>query len=335
LAENSDPSPIRRGRGLRLSGPARPDEPAAESAPAGPIARGRGLRLTTHAPAEEPAPPLRAQARVPSGLTAYRRAGEGPPLLLLHGFGASGRIWRGVMAALADARACYAPDLPGFGESPARPAAPTLDALADELLAFADTLGLARFDLVGHSLGAAVAATVAGRSPERVGRLALTSLAVRPFAPELLALGAARSPLDLTLGLTRPFLEPWQPWGRWAIERSPAALVLAASLLRRPPDDQGLWRDYLADHAAADARAYITSVTSQGDPGLQTRLRAIAAPTLLIVGRQDRVARLPEAVAAQALIPGARLHVIEECGHLPLIEQPEAYNAALRAFFAP
>lgn len=338
MPDGQEPAPIRRGRGLRLSAPAQPESaqpPAAGPAPDdGPIARGRGLRLTTHAPAPDLAPPLRASARVPGGLTTYRRAGDGPPLLLLHGFGATGRIWRGVMAALADRRACYAPDMPGFGTSPPRAAAPTLAALADEALALADALGLERFDLVGHSLGAAVAATLAGRHPARVARLALTSLGVRPFAPELAAIGIARPSLDLSLSLARPVLDLWRPWGRWAMASPPAAALLRAQLLHAPPADAALWQEFLADHAAADGRAYLTALTSQGDQGLQADLRAITAPTLLIAGREDRVARLPEVVAAQGLIPGAALQVIEGCGHVPAVERPAEYHAVLREFLA-
>lgn len=337
-AEAAGPQdPIARGRGLRLTTHASPPDeapPAIDAGPQEPVAHGRGLRLTTHALAPDLAPPLRAQIRVPRGRTSYCRSGDGPPLLLLHGFGASGRIWRGVMGTLGDARACYAPDLPGFGASPARSTPPTLTALADEALAFADALGLERFDLIGHSLGAAVAATLAGRHPARVGRLALTSLGVRAFAPELAAIGIARPPVDLSFNLARPILDLWQPWGRWAMASAPAAMFLGSQLLYGPPADAQLWQEYLADHAAADGRAYITSMTSQGDPGLQADLRAITAPTLLIVGREDRIARLHEVVAAQGLISGGRLKVIEGCGHLPAIERPAEYHAILREFLA-
>lgn len=334
--ERPDPA-IRRGRGLRLSTagaappepPAPPPEPAAGAAP---IARGRGLRLTTHSPEPDQAPPLQARARVPAGLISYRRAGAGPPLLLIHGFGASGRIWRGAMRALAGDRACYAPDLPGSGDTPARPAAPTLEALADEVVAFADALGLERFALAGHSLGAAVAACVAGRPGARVERLVLTSLGVRRFAPELAALSLARPPLDLSLSLARPLLELWAPWASLAWRSPPAALLAGAQLLHSPPADPQLWEDLLADHARADGRAALTAAAARGDAGLQARMRAIAAPTLVVAGREDQVARLPDALTAHGLIPGARLAVIDACGHLPMVERPAEYHAALRAF---
>lgn len=327
--------PLSRGRGLRLTtqAPTEEEQPPAESAPE-PLQRGRGLRLTTHSPAPDLAPPLRARVRVPRGLTSYTRFGEGPPLLLLHGFGASGRIWRGVMAALGDVRTCYAIDIPGFGRSAPRPESPTLAALADEALAFADALSLERFDLAGHSLGAAVAATVAGRHPGRVGRLALTSLGVRSFAPELAAINFARPSVDLSLNFARPVLDLWQPWGRWAWETPPVSLLIGSQVLHNPPQERQLWQEYLADHAGADGRAYLTSIAATGDPGLQADLRAITAATVLVVGREDRIARLPLVMTAHELIGGSRLEVIEGCGHLPIIERPAEYHAILRAFLA-
>lgn len=330
--------PLHRGRGLRLTTHTPPEEsapPPSEPEAAEPLNRGRGLRLTTHHPAPDLAPPLRARVRVPSGLTSYIRFGEGPPLLLLHGFGASGRIWRGVMSALGDVRTCFALDLPGFGESPPRPDAPTLAALADEVVACADALQLERFDLVGHSLGSALAARVAGRYRGRMGRLALTSLGVRTFAPELAALNFARPSVDLSFNFVRPVLDLWQPWGRWAWETPPVSLLIGSQVLHTPPQERQLWQEYLADHARADGRAYLTSIAATGDPGLQTDLRAITAETLLIVGREDRIASLPLVMTAQQLIGGSRLEVIDSCGHLPIIERPDEYHALLRAFFAP
>ncbi|HMQ31690.1 MAG TPA: alpha/beta fold hydrolase, partial [Chloroflexaceae bacterium] len=288
-------------------------------------------------PAEAPTVRQTAGARwriaTPTGPISYLASGEGPPLLLLHGFGATARIWDDTRAALADLRAAYALDLPGFGESPPRAAAPTLPALADEVLACADALGLARFDLLGHSLGAAVAAVLAARAPGRVGRLVGVSLGAR-VAPELQALGLGRAPLDLTLGLARPLLDLWQPVSRALMQSPPVALGLGSIVLHGPPASAELWRAYLADHAAADPRAYLTSLTAVGDPALLAALPAIAAPTLLVAGREDRVARLAETTAAHAMLPDSRFIALDGCGHMPMLERPAVFHLALRRFLA-
>lgn len=353
-AEHDDPAPIRRGKGLRLSTPAAPpeappNEPPPTPAEEPPPRRRGGLRLSTTggaaeggraepapaAPPAAPAPPAtaapaRLRAATAGGPTSYLRAGQGRPLLLVHGFGASARLWAGTLAALADLRTIYAIDLPGFGASPPRPAAPTLAALADEVLGLADALGLQEFDLAGHSLGAAVAALVAGRQPGRVGRLATISLGARAFAPELAALGLSRGAMDVTLGLARPLLDLWQPLGRALMQSPPLALTVGSLVLYGQPASPELWWDYLADHAKADPRAYLTSLTAVADPALHDALRRITAPTLCIAGREDRVARLAETTTAQAMIAGSTLRVIDGCGHMPMIERPGPLHLALR-----
>lgn len=349
-----------------------PAEAADQSkTPAGAPSRRRGLRLSTSAPATDAATP---EAQAPSGdpapgvtqtveasaalvptpgaapeatLSAAQRriatargpisyvsSGAGRPLLLIHGFGATGRIWDGARGALGDLRTAYAIDLPGFGASPPRPHAPTLAALADDVTAWADALGLDEFDLLGHSLGAAVAAVVAARRPERVGRLVAVSLGARRFAPELSAVGLARGPIDLTLGLARPLLDLWQPVNRAVLQSPAMAVTIGALVLHGPPATPGPWRAYLADHAAADPRAYLTSLAAPGDPTLLAALPAIVAPTLCVAGREDRVARLAETTTAQSLIAGSGLALIDGCGHLPMLERPEELHLAVRAFLS-
>lgn len=349
--ERSEQKTIRRGRGLRLSTEAPAEAPPAAPPPDDrPLTRGRGLRLSTAAPAEAPPPaPLSPPPDTPaapppaiaflldalwlsSGKVAYRQAGAGPAMLLLHDAGATSRIWRGVAAALADVRTSYALDLPGSGGTPPRAAPPTLKTLADATIAFADALGLGRFDLCGHGLGAAVAALVAARYPDRIGRLVLSNLGARPFAPDLLALEWTRAPLDLSLGLARPFFDFWQPWNRQLFQLPPLNIWLSAQSLHRQPADQELWREFLADHAATDGRAYLTTLTAAGVPQLHAALRTISAPTLLVAGDNDRIARLAEVERCQQLVPDSRLVVLEDCGHLPMIEVPDVYQQTVRDF---
>ncbi len=344
-ADSDGPPMIRRGKGLRLSpqtpdgaAPAETPAPTAESAQ--PAIRRKGLRLSTQvregASLVPPrsAPPASAQRRIatPHGAFSYLVAGTGPPLIMLHGWGASAQLWGDTLTTLADLRTIYACDLPGFGASPARAAVPTLATLADEVLAFADAMGLTRFDLLGHALGAAVAACVAGRHQGRVGSLIVTSLGARIFAPALTALDLSRPPFDLTMGLARPLFDLWQPLNRVMMQSQPVALTLEALLLHDGPRNSELWRGYLADHAAADTRAYVTALTAVGDPALHAALRAISAPTLCIAGREDHIAHLAESTVAHTLIAGSRLHILDHCGHMPMLEQPEAFHHTVREF---
>lgn len=351
---NAPQDGVRRGRGLRLSvsGPP-PDEPA-PGPPAGdedePARRGHGLQLSVHSPVEdEPAtaaePPQQAEethapASEPGGGPAerarisFRRAGDGPPLLLLHGWGFSSEAWLGVLPDLAELRACYALDLPGFGRSPPLREPPELATLAGAVLAFADRLGLGRFDLVGHSLGAAVAIHVAAQAPERVARLALTSVGVRRSAMERLALGLAFGSAGLTARLLDPLRPRLEPLATQLLQSEQGQRLAATALLGRAPAATSEWQAGIAALASADPRAVMAYLASATDPRLAAGLVAVAAPTLVLAGRDDRLVPLADARAAAELVPKGQLVVLDGCGHLPHLEQPSAYAAALRSFLA-
>ncbi|MGH3759933.1 alpha/beta fold hydrolase [Actinophytocola sp.] len=104
-------------------------------------------------------------------------AAGGPPVVLLHGLGENAGTWERFAAELAASRTAIALDLRGHGSSP-WPGQYTVDAMADDVLAFLD--GVPLVDLVGHSMGGYVAALVAARYPERVGRLVLEETPVPP-----------------------------------------------------------------------------------------------------------------------------------------------------------
>lgn len=105
---------------------------------------------------------------------AYRVCGspEAPPLVLLHALGEDSTDWDGVMPALARHRRVYALDLRGHGRSD-RPGDYSLELMRADVLGVLDALALERVDLIGHSMGGVVAYLLAGRHPERVGRLIL------------------------------------------------------------------------------------------------------------------------------------------------------------------
>src|SRR5262245_258975 len=124
-------------------------------------------------------------------------AGSGEPLALVHGLGTNRAIWKGVIPMLAPSRRVLAPDLPGFGDSPPDGEGFGLDRAADALGESLDELVTGPFDLAGHSLGGAVALTLAVRHPELVRRLVLCAPAgFRPRSPRVAgALSAAVPPL--------------------------------------------------------------------------------------------------------------------------------------------
>ena len=123
-------------------------------------------------------------------MVAIETLGEGPPLVLVHGVGTCRVVWRRVMPLLATDRLVAAPDLPGFGASPAAGPGFDLDRVADVLAEALAAEVPAPFDLLGNSLGGAVALTLAARHPQLVRRLVL---AARPVSPRI-AIRCRRSP---------------------------------------------------------------------------------------------------------------------------------------------
>src|SRR5688572_24005871 len=109
------------------------------------------------------------------------RRGSGPPVLLLHGWGASSALFQTTMAGLEDDFTLIAPDFPGFGATPPPPAAWAVGDYTTWVLALLDAAGLDRVHIIAHSFGGRVAIKLASQRPERVDKLVLTACAgIRP-----------------------------------------------------------------------------------------------------------------------------------------------------------
>jgi len=343
--------PIRRGQGLRLSvsAPAGDAPPPPPLLPDEPLRRGQGLRLSTSATAGASAGPANAMLRellgapqvvaLSHGPVAYRVAGHGPPLLLLHGWAASSRYWLMTLADLASDFRVYAPDLPGFGDSPALSEPATIARQARVVEEFADALGLETFTVNGHSYGAGIAAYLAALWPTRVQRLILTAFGAPGNELERMLFALARVPLDLTLHLGYPWLNLLAPWVRiWQPVTTallcvpPLPQMMAARFIANGPREQWMLQEGIVDLVKMDLRAHLLAIASVGDPAVFEALRTAPQPALVIGGAGDQIMPPPTLNAAVQLLPDARLALIEQCGHIPMIEQPEAYHQALRAF---
>jgi pimeloyl-ACP methyl ester carboxylesterase len=264
------------------------------------------------------------QATLAGSPLYYRRHGDGPPLLLLHGWGGSSRYWRGTLAALGHAHDMIAPDLPGFGDSPPLEGAMTGQRVADLVVAFADQLGLGQFDLNGHSFSAGVAAFVAARYPARVRRLVLTSFSTFRNEFERRMVDQVHKVMSLWMALRQP----------WMAERRMFYRTVSSRYYYRTPKDDNLLRESLADFLKMDRRTAVESAASSGDPAINPALAQIRAPTLVIGARQDNIMPTAGTPTVANLISGSRLVWIERCGHLPMIERPEEYHRLLADFLA-
>jgi pimeloyl-ACP methyl ester carboxylesterase len=262
--------------------------------------------------------PVAERRLPPAGVsTTVLEGGEGSPLLLLHGgIECGGVYWAPVISRLAERYRIVVPDVPGLGESEpvARLDATTFAAWFAELL---EQTCQVKPTVVAHSLGGSLAARFAARHGDLLHRLVLCG------AP----LGAYRLPLGLLVTAIRFDLRPSERnserFARWAFH----------DLDRTRRQDAG-W--YGAFDGYSRARAVVPHVkrTMRRLIKAETKripddeLRRIAGPTVLVWGRHDRFVPLSHAEAASADF-GWPLHVIDDAGHVPHIERPDAFLRAL------
>jgi pimeloyl-ACP methyl ester carboxylesterase len=250
---------------------------------------------------------------------AYVERGTGPVVVLLHGFPLSKEMWRHQLDALAVGYRVIAPDLPGHGESPAPDRIYEMDAMADEVVALLDRLGIVQpVVLGGLSMGGYVALALLRRHPERVRGLLLMDTRAAADTPD-----AARMREETARGVlqsksTSVMIETMVPrlFGKTTLEKHPGKIGPILAVMERTTP-QGV---------AGALRGMAVRPDRRGELG------EIAVPTLVLVGEDDVISPPAEAREIAAAIPGARIEVIPNAGHLAPYENPSAANAAIQSF---
>jgi pimeloyl-ACP methyl ester carboxylesterase len=250
------------------------------------------------------------------GTVAYRRAGAGPPLVLLHGGLSDGRSWTPQLESLADEYDVVAWDAPGCGGS-ADPAADLgLADYADAVAALVPALGVGPVHLAGHSFCAGRAIDVYGRHRELVRSLVLSG----GYA----GWQGSLPPAEVEARLSRALAELDRPPAEWVDS------YLAGFFGRSAPRETvEAARAMMLDVRPAGARSMLKAFASAD---LRPILATIAVPTLLIYGAEDERAPREVADALHAAIPGSRLILVPAAGHDVNLEAPQKYDTAARAF---
>jgi pimeloyl-ACP methyl ester carboxylesterase len=245
----------------------------------------------------------------------YREAGEGPVAILLHGLGGDGSRWTATMDALAGEFRTIAPDQIGFGQSD-KPLADYNHAMLGEFLAeFMKQLGIEKASLVGHSMGAFVAMRVAVHHPELVDRLVLVdggSLATPPRRGHLVQIQNGTTLAEIREYFELMFYDKSRVTEQMVRDNYERRLRVAYTISKMQQ---------------ARATGHAATVTKE-------QARGIRAPTLILWGKHDRLLDPADAAALERAIPNARAVLIEKCGHIPQVEQPERFHQLLRDFLA-
>jgi pimeloyl-ACP methyl ester carboxylesterase len=237
----------------------------------------------------------RHEAEVDGRSVAYRSLGDGEPVVLIHGLSGSWRWWEPAAQHLADRFRVLLPDLPGHGGLPSL-RAPALAGAPEWLAAWLRAVGAGPAHLVGHSLGGFVCARLAVRRPELLRRLVLVSPA---GVPERSLLGSV-GPLVGSVASMSP------------------------SFLRR----------LVTDAARAGPVTLVRAARDLLDDDLRDELPHVRASTLVVWGGRDPLVPLRHARTFRSLLPDARLLVLRESWHVPMVEQPEPFSEAVAEFLA-
>ena len=232
--------------------------------------------------------------------TCVRRGGRGRPLLFLHGAGGTGNVV-GFAGQLAEHADVILPDHPGFGETDLPPWLDNIHDAAYFYLDFLRALNVENVLVMGSSLGGWIALEMAVRSTDRISGLVLSG-AAGLNCPE-----ARRGDIFM-----------WDPPTR--IRKLIHNQALAEKIIAMPqtPEQQAaaIKNEFATARLAWEPRFF--------DPHLQKWLHRIDIPTRIVWGRHDNVFPLPFGENLHRHIPGSRFEVIENCGHLPHVEAPDA-----------
>jgi pimeloyl-ACP methyl ester carboxylesterase len=265
------------------------------------------------------------RADTPMGDIALLCAGEGDPVVMLHGLGATKASFLPTVAALADAHRVVALDLPGFGDS-VKPVGAAYDPafFAEGVIGALDALGIERAHFVGNSMGGRVALELGLAYPERVGRLAL-------LAPSLAWL--RERPWATLLRAVRPELGLLQPAPRAIVDRITRAMVPGGNDGWSAVGVDEFLRAYLTPRGRAAFYAAARNIYLEDPEEFWTRLRELQGESLFVWGRQDRIVPIGFARHVRDALPAAE-HLELNCGHVPQLEAPRETHAALKRFLA-
>lgn len=253
----------------------------------------------------------------------FERSGSGEPLIQIHGSAFGYRNFERLSPELTGKLEVIDFDLPGYGQSAGGAAARTMDALAERVAEFVGALGFERVHVHGTSFGAMIALTMAANHPEVVDRLVLSCFVAR---------------YDNAARMMRA---TWKRAARDSGMDAVADLTSVAGFARSFYDTAGA-QDQLASMRVAfadtDPEAFIASTEAIERTDLSPLVARVRAPALLLAGAEDNMTPFnpaPTGVGMSTIseqLPGCESHLLPECGHYLVIEQPARAAELITAF---
>jgi 3-oxoadipate enol-lactonase len=253
-----------------------------------------------------------------NGLAIHHETqGDGPPLVFVHGLGATSNVWHAQRTTLSKNFRVIVYDRSGCGRSEKVPTGYSIEGWADELAGLLDHLAIPSAVVVGHSLGSMVAQRFAGKYAGRVRALVLAG-------------GEAELPAEARQILTER-ARVIETSGLLAVVDRWLEGVLSSSTREANPALAGLLREMFL---ANDAHSYAQQCLALRDGAVRGDHANIRCPTLLTVGDQDQVTPLRWQKEIAAGIAGSRIRVIPDTAHMTMLEAPAVFNVVLLDFLA-
>jgi pimeloyl-ACP methyl ester carboxylesterase len=261
---------------------------------------------------------------------AFRVAGAGPAIVLVHGIGDSSRTWAPVIERLARTHLVIAPDLLGHGHSAKPRADYSVAGYANGIRDLLGVLGVTRATLVGHSLGGGVAMQFAYQFPDRTERLVLVGSGgagpeVNPVLRAMTLPGATAALHALRL-----------PTMRWQVGAAVGLMRALGTDLGRDAEDMLRIVDALPD--ATSRAAFIRTLRAVVDwrgqvvTMLDRCYLTRGMPTLLVWGGRDAIVPVEHGYRAHTAMPGSRFEIFDDAGHFPFHTDPERFTGLLQEF---
>lgn len=238
-------------------------------------------------------------------------------LLFIHGFPLDRTLWSAQTRAFADVARVIAPDLRGFGESPLPSGPVTMDTYADDLHDLIDALGIPCAVVAGLSMGGYIAFAFYRRYASSVRALILADTRALPDSPE------AKKGRDDSVVLARSN-------GAAAVAKKMFPKMLTAQTIAEDAEVANTVRTLMSRQPAEGVIAALIALRDR--PDSTPTLAQVAVPTLIIVGAEDTLTPPKDSEQMRDGIRGAQLAVIPNAAHLSNLEQPEAFNQAVRKF---
>jgi pimeloyl-ACP methyl ester carboxylesterase len=248
----------------------------------------------------------------------YRKVGVGAATLLIHGFGEDGNVFNQAIKHLPEQGMLLIPDLPGSGESEIWPAAePSLNDFALALNAILEIEGIEKCRVMGHSMGGYIALAFAEKFPEKM--IALSLLHSTAYADSAERIQKRKQAIDF-------------------IEREGAAAFLRISLA-------GLFAPAFREQGKAAIDALLTSMKQVSGttliqyyrammqrPDRSNLLKAAPYPVMFIIGQEDEIVQPADTLQLADITANAYIHVLDNVGHMSMLEAPESFASLLITF---